>query len=157
MYILIVSTLLAVVMATPVYAQVHVDIGIHFPAPPPLVVVPETPRVQYVPTEPTEAANLFLYNGQYWAFANGDWYVSRGYNGPWIVVEPQFVPRPILLVPVRYYHIPPEHWRQWEDRQPPRWHEDWGREWADKREWRGRDHERENEQGEGRGRGHGRD
>src|SRR5262245_46740578 len=72
MSILIVSTLLAVVMTTPVYAQVHVDIGIHFPAPPPLVVVPETPRVQYVPTEPTEAANLFLYNGQYWAFANGE-------------------------------------------------------------------------------------
>jgi hypothetical protein len=157
MYILIVGTLLAVLMATPVYAQVHVDIGIHFPAPPPLVVVPETPHVQYVPGAPTEAANLFLYNGQYWAFTNGDWYVSRGYNGPWIVVEPQFVPRPILLVPVRYYHVPPEHWRQWGDRQPPRWHEDWGREWADKREWRGREHERENEQGEGRGLGHGRE
>jgi len=79
---------------------------------------------------PTEAANLFLYNGQYWAFTNGDWYVSREYNGPWIVVEPQFEPRPILLVPVRYYHVPPEHWRQWRDRQPPRWHEDWGREWS---------------------------
>jgi len=50
MYILIVGTFLAVLMATPVYAQVHVDIGIHFPAPPPLVVVPETPHVQYVPS-----------------------------------------------------------------------------------------------------------
>jgi hypothetical protein len=45
--------------------------------------------------------------------------------------------------------------RRWEARQPPRWHEEYGREWADKREWRGR--EREDEQGENRGHGHGRD
>ena len=160
MYTLIVGTILAIVMATPVYAQVHVDIGIHFPAPPPLIVVSETPQVRYVPPAPAmpaDPANLFFYNGQYWAFVNGGWYVGSGYNGPWIVVAPQFVPRPILLVPTRYYHAPPGPWRQWEARQPPRWHEEYGREWADKREWRGREHERENEQGEGRGRAHGRD
>ena len=160
MYTLIVGTLLAVVMATPVYAQVHVDIGIHFPAPPPLVVVSETPQVQYVPTAPAmpaDPANLFFYNGQYWAFVNGGWYVGPGYNGPWIVVAPQFVPRPILLVPTRYYHAPPGHWQQWEARQPPRWREEYGREWADKRAWKGHEHEREDEQGENRGHGHGRD
>jgi len=81
MYILIVGALLAVVLSTPVHAQVHVDIGIHFPAPPPLVVVPGVPRVQYVPNVPAEPANLFLYNGQYWAFANDNWYVGPGYNG----------------------------------------------------------------------------
>jgi len=165
MYAVIIGALLAIVLVTPVHAQVHVDIGIHLPAPPPLIVVPEMPRVQYVPAEP---ANLFFYNGQYWAFMNGGWYMGPGYNGPWIVVAPQFVPRPVLLVPVRYYHVPPGHWRQWEDREPPRWHEEWGREWADKREWRGREyerewrereheHERDNERGEGRGRGRGRD
>jgi hypothetical protein len=153
MYMIIIGALLAVVLVTPVYAQVHVDIGIHFPTLPPLVVVPEIPRVQYVPSEP---ANLFLYNGQYWAFANGGWYVSSGYNGPWIVIAPQFVPRPVLLVPVRYYHVPPGHWHQWEDRQPPRWHEEWGHEWSDKRKWRDGEHGQEGEQGESRGRGHGR-
>lgn len=157
MYMVILGALLAIGLVTPVYAQVHVDIGIHFPAPPPLVVVPEAPRVQYVPAVPAEPANLFLYDGQYWAFANGGWYVSPGYNGPWIVVAPEFVPRPVLLVPMRYYHVPPGQWRQWEDRRPPRWHEEWGREWADKREWRGREREREDDQGERRGRGHGRD
>ena|SRR5215831_10422224 len=161
MHRVIIAALLAVAFwATPVHAQVHVDIGIHFLAPPPLVVVPETPRVQYVPPAPTvsaDPANLFFYNGQYWAFVNGGWYVGPGYNGPWIVVAPQFVPRPILLVPTRYYHAAPGRWRQWEDRRPPRWHEEYGREWADKREWRGREREREDEQGEGRGRGHGRD
>ena len=160
MRIVIIAALSAVALATPVHAQIHVDIGFQFPAPPPLVVVPETPRVQYVPpvaAAPAEAADLFFYNGQYWAFANGGWYVGPGYNGPWIVVAPQFVPRPILLVPTRYYQAPPGHWRQWEARQPPHWHEEYGREWADKREWRGREHEREDEQGENRGHGHGRD
>ena len=151
------GALLVIAAAVPVHAQVHVDIGIHFPAPPPLVVVPEMPRVQYVPPPPAEAANLFFYDGQYWAFANGGWYVSSAYNGPWIVVAPEFVPRPVLLVPTHYYHVPPEHWHQWEHRQPPRWHEEWGREWAEKREWRGRGRDRENEQGEGRGHGHGRE
>ena len=160
MHILISAALSVVALATPVHAQIHVDIGFHFPGPPPLVVVPETPRVQYVPpvaAAPADAADLFFYNGQYWAFANGGWFVGPGYNGPWIVVAPQFVPRPILLVPTRYYHAPPGHWRRWEARQPPRWHEEYGREWADKREWRGREHEREDEQGENRGHRHGRD
>jgi hypothetical protein len=158
MRIVIIAALSVVALATPVHAQIHVDIGFHFPVPPPLVVVPETPRVQYVPpvaAAPADAADLFFYNGQYWAFANGGWFVGPGYNGPWIVVAPQFVPRPILLVPTRYYHALPGHWRQWEARQPPRWHEEYGREWADKREWRGR--EREDEQGENRGHGRGRD
>src|SRR5262252_8315785 len=90
MHIVIIAALVAVALATPVHAQVHVDIGIHFPAPPPLVVVPETPRVQYVPPAPADPANLFFYNNQYWAFANGGWYVSAGYIGSRIVAAPQF-------------------------------------------------------------------
>jgi hypothetical protein len=155
MHIVIIATLLAVALATPVHAQVHVDIGIHFPGPPLLVVVPETPRVQYVPPAPAESANLFFYNDQYWAYTDGGWYLGRGYNGPWIAVEPQFVPRHVLLVPVRYYHMPPGHWGRWEARQPPRWREEYGREWADKRAWKEHEHEREDEQGENRGHGHG--
>jgi hypothetical protein len=52
-------------------------------SPPRLVVVPEVQAVRYVPTA---SANLFFYGGKYWAFANGGWYTSRGYNGPWVVV-----------------------------------------------------------------------
>jgi hypothetical protein len=157
--------LLALILTGPAEAQVHVDI--HLPAPPQLVIVPGVPAVQYAPAAPV---NVFFYSGQYWAFGDDGWHVSRHHDGPWIFVDPQFVPRPLLSVPVRYYPVPPGHWQQWEDREPPRWHEEWGREWADKREWRGREHEREharawrgreherdNEQGEGRGRGHGRD
>lgn len=151
MYAFVVALLAAVLVAPAAQAQVHIDIGIHLPAPPPLVVIPPVPAVRYVPSV---QANLFFYGGQYWAFANGGWYVSGGYAGPWIVVAPQFVPRPILLVPVRYYRVPPGHWTRWDPRRAPRWHDEWGREWSDKRAWRDRDHP-DNRRGKGRGQGHG--
>lgn len=147
----VIFLLLAFVLVAPAHAQVHVDIGIHFAAPPPLVVVPQIPTVRYVPV-PAVPSNLFFYNGQYWVFADGNWYVSAEYNGPWLVVGPQFVPRPILLVPVQYYHVPPGHWKQWARRSPPHWHEDWGREWAEKRGWHNGEH---GDRGKGPGKGHG--
>lgn len=160
MYMLIV-VLLVGMLVTPAAAQVHIDIGIHLPAPPRLVIVPEVRAVRYVTVG---AANLFHYNGQYWAFANDGWHVSHDYNGPWVVVAPQFVPRSILLVPVNYYRAPPGHWRQWDKRHPPRWDDDWGREWSRKRDWRNRDHDRregargrDDDRGRGRGKGHDRD
>jgi hypothetical protein len=148
----LIFALLAFVLVAPAHAQVHVDIGIHLPAPPQLIIVPQVPAVQYVPG-PAAPANLFFYSGQYWAFASGGWHVSAGYNGPWVVVGPQFVPRPVLLVPVQYYHVPPGHWKQWERKHPPRWQEDWGREWADKRGWKHDD--RDDDRGKGHGKGHG--
>jgi hypothetical protein len=151
MYVFIVA-LLAFVLVTPAHAQVHVDIGIRLPAPPQLVVIPEVRAVQYAPAAP---ANIFFYSGQYWAFANGGWHLSVGYNGPWIVVSPQFVPRPILLVPVNYYRIPPGHWKQWAKHQPPRWGNEWGREWSQKRNWKARGDEQREEHGKGHGDGHG--
>jgi hypothetical protein len=161
--------LITLLAAAPAGAQVqvHVDIGFHLPAPPHLVVVPQVPAVQYVPA-PAAPGNLFLYAGQYWAFTDGGWYVSSGYDGPWIAVAPQFVPRPVLLVPVRYYHVPPGHWKKWDRGRPPHWHEEWGRQWADHREWKsresrasdhGHDHagpraKEHGDKGHGHGRGH---
>ena len=51
-------------LVAPAHAQVHVDIGIHLPAPPQLVIVPQIPEVRYVPT-PAAPVNLFIYGGQY--------------------------------------------------------------------------------------------
>ena len=59
-----------------------------------------------------------------------------------------------LLVPVQYYHVPPGHWNKWERTHAPRWREDWGPEWADKRGWKERD--RDDHPGKGHGKGHGR-
>lgn len=135
----VIAALLAVVAclaAGPAQAQVHIDIGIHLPGPPQLVVVPEVRTVRYVPAA---SANLFFYNSQYWAYANNGWYVSRGYSGPWVVVAPQIVPRPVLLVPVNYYRVPPGHWKQWQKKYPPQWGHEWGSDWAHKRSWKDRD------------------
>ena len=151
MFALIVA-LFVFALAAPAHAQVHVDIGIHLPAPPQLVIVPQVPEVRYV-SAPAAPVNLFVYGEQYWAFANGGWHASTGYNGPWVVVGPQFVPRPVLMVPVQYYHVPPGHWNKWERKQAPRWREDWGPEWADKRGWK--DDDRDGHPGKGHGKGHG--
>ena len=119
-------------------AQVSIDIGIHLPAPPRLVIVPHMPAVQYEPTLP---ANLFVYGGQYWLFTPGGWHVSAGYNGPWLVVAPPIVPRPLLRVPVQYYRVPPGHWKPWPHHAPPRWGDEWGRPWAQQRGWKDRGHD----------------
>jgi hypothetical protein len=130
MYLVIVA-LLAFFVALPASAQVAVDIGINLPAPPALEVVAEAPSVQYVPSAD---ANLFFYGGQYWAYTNNGWYYSGGYNGPWIGVGPEFVPQPLLIVPVTYYRRPPPAWRGWQGGRPPQWGHDYGRSWSGKRE-----------------------
>jgi hypothetical protein len=144
------AAVLTLLLALPAHAQIHVDIGIHLPAPPRLVIVPEVRAVQYVPTV---NANLFFYGNQYWAFHGGSWHVSSGHAGPWIVVAPQVVPRPVLMVPVEYYRVPPGHWKSWHKKKAPRWHDDWGHEWAEKRQWK---HDRDDDdRGRGKGKGHG--
>jgi hypothetical protein len=127
--------LLGLILVAPAQApaQVHVNIGFSLPAPPPLVVVPGVPTVSYAPQAP---GNVFFYSGQYWVFTPSGWHVSRRHDGPWVFVAPQFVPRPVLSVPVRYYHVPPGHWKQWQHQAPPHWGHEWGPGWAEKRNWR---------------------
>src|SRR5579862_5610239 len=91
--------------------------------------VPGTP-VMYAPAVD---ANYFSYGGQYYAFVGSAWYVSPAYGGPWAVVAPEFVPRPILAVPVRYYRVAPSAWRGWRREAPPHWEARWGRHWTEHR------------------------
>jgi hypothetical protein len=84
-------------------------------------------------------ANYFRYGSRYYVY-DGGWHVSNGYNGPWAVIAPEYVPRPILAVPVRYYRRPPPDWRGWRRDAPPRWENRWGRDW-DERRGRGVRHE----------------
>ena len=106
-------------------SEVSVNIGITLPAPPALVVVPETP-VMYAPRV---GANYFFYGGRYYVFAKSAWYVGARYNGPWVFVAPEFVPRPILAVPVRYYRHAPGEWRHAKREGAPPWTPAWGRRW----------------------------
>jgi hypothetical protein len=115
--------------ADPSLAQVSVNIGINLPTPPPLVVIPSSP-VQYAPSV---EANYFFYGGEYFVFDGSHWYVSPAYNGPWVVLAPEFIPIPVLQVPVRFYRRPPAEWRAWRHEAPPQWAPAWGRRWQERR------------------------
>jgi len=129
-------TLAAAVMAAVIgsaflaQAQVSVDIGIHLGSPPPLVVVPES-RVMYAPSV---SGNFFFYQGGYYVFSRGAWYMAPRHDGPWVVVAPEFVPRPLLVVPVRYYTAPPREWKHLHAEAAPRWQPAYGRLWEERHE-----------------------
>ena len=107
----------------------NVNIGINFPVYPELVVVPGYP-VYYAPRQ---QANLFFYDGLYWVYQDDYWYASSWYNGPWSIVEPEFVPVFILRVPVRYYRHPPAYFAGWRYDSAPRWGDHWGQGWNQRR------------------------
>ncbi len=103
----------------------NVSIGVNLPVYPQFTVVPGYP-VYYAPRVD---ANLFFYDGMYWLFQDDYWYTSSWYNGPWELVEPEYVPLFILRVPVRYYRSPPAFFRGWRLNASPRWGDHWGRGW----------------------------
>ena len=120
------------VLNAPATAQVSVQlgwpgvhIGINLPVYPELVPVPGYP-VYYAPRLPS---NYFFYDGYYWVYYGDDWYMSSWYNGPWMLVEPDYVPIYVLRVPVRYYRQPPPYFRSWHADAPPRWGDRWGDVW----------------------------
>ena len=116
----------ALATALPAPGEARVNVSINLPAPPAFQVVPGTP-VEYAPAVSNN--NYFQYGGRYYVFTDGTWYVSSRYNGPWTYVAPAYVPRPLLTVPVRYYHAPPSHWRAWRRDGAPRWDRSYGRNW----------------------------
>jgi hypothetical protein len=111
-------------------AQVSVDIGIHLGTPPRLVAVPSSP-VMYAPSV---AGNFFFYARHYYVFRKGVWYMGPRHDGPWAVIEPGFVPRPLLTVPVHYYRMRPPEWKRWHAKAAPRWEPAYGRRWEERRE-----------------------
>ena len=126
---MIVGGLMVVALAgLPGSGEAGVNVNINLTAPPAFQVVPGTP-VEYAPAVPT---NYFLYGGRYYVFTDGTWVVAPRYIGPWAVVAPAYVPRPILTVPVRYYHVPPGHWKNWKRDAPPKWGKSYGHSWQGK-------------------------
>lgn len=129
---LVLASMLLCVMV-PAVAQVsvairspNVSIGINLPLYPELVPVPGYP-VYYAPDVDS---NYFFYDGLYWVYLDDNWYASSWYDGPWDLIEPEFVPVFVLRVPVQYYRRPPTYFRSWQPNEPPHWGEHWGNEWA---------------------------
>src|SRR5215468_12300741 len=62
------------------YAQVGVDLGIHFgSSAPDFMPVPSSP-VLYAPAV---GVNLFSYDGLFYVFKGGAWYAGPAHEGPW--------------------------------------------------------------------------
>jgi hypothetical protein len=105
------------------------SIGINLNAYPQLAPIPGYP-VYYAPGL---NANYFYYDGKFWAYVQDRWYTSTGYNGPWDLVDPYYVPLDLLQVPVSFYQRPPAYFRGWRADAPPRWAEHWGDGWLQRR------------------------
>jgi hypothetical protein len=133
-FIALCISLLCAATAVPTHAAVSVSIGINVPVYPQMVVVPGYP-VYYAPSL---GANFFFYDGMYWVLEGDNWYMSSWYNGPWVIVQPAYVPYYVLRVPVRYYMAPPPYFRGWQPGAPPRWGNYWGPQWQQRH--RGWDH-----------------
>ena len=150
--------MLSAVSAATSYARVNVNVGIFAPppvyvapAPPPMVVVPGT----YVYAVSDPGINIMFYHGYWWRPYEGRWYRSKRYNGSWMHVHDERVPRAVIGVPRDYHRhlsggprVPHDdmrrNWKRWErDRHWDR-HED--------RHDRGRGHGHRGDHGDHRGR-----
>lgn len=130
----ILALMLVCGFTTAASAQVSVGIGVSLPGVSIGVNVPSYPQFVRVPSYPVYYApgmdaNFFFYDGMYWVYQSDNWYSSSWYNGPWLLISPEFVPVYVLRVPVRYYRIPPAYFRGWRPDAPPRWGDHWGRGW----------------------------
>jgi hypothetical protein len=113
---------LTLVIIAPVSAMAEVSVNVNiplpppiiFPAPPEMVVIPET----YVYAVPDVQEEIFFYNGWWWRLWEGRWYRSRYYDGDWVYFN---------RVPYFYSSIPPS-WR--DDYRHHRWR---GQHWEHQR------------------------
>ena len=153
-YLLLVLSLL-ILPASPARADLDVSVRIGIPGVRIGIDVPSRPRLARIPGhpvyyDPAIRLNLFFYDDRYWVFQDGEWFVSRWHNGPWDWVDPYYVPIYVLVIPVRYYRVPPPFFRGWYADEPPRWGHHWGHEWQDHRkDWdRRHDHGRRDDRGD---------
>jgi len=163
-----VASLFAFTLFHPIEARagVHVNVGINlpalvFPAPPPVVVVPET----YVYYAPDVNVDVLFYHGYWYRPYEGRWFRSGNYNGPWVHIVRDRVPGAVLHLPPDYrrarsaYKPVPygqlrRNWRTWERER--HWERAERRHERERREPRGREdrgwEERAHERGAHRGR-----
>jgi hypothetical protein len=156
----VVGMMLLIGMSYPSGATAGVNIGINIPPPPPLVIPAPPPMFviprTYIYFPPEVDVDIFFYQGYWYRPYQGYWYRSGTYNGKWVYITPERVPRALInlppnhrRVPPRYQHIPHGHlkknWRAWE--RDKHWEKHGGKEWHGEK-W-------EDDRGRGRGKGKG--
>ncbi|MDD5593996.1 MAG: hypothetical protein PHG97_04605 [Candidatus Margulisbacteria bacterium] len=108
------------VIGSAVRAEVNVNINIG----PPPIVVSEPPAVVMMPQSgiyfvPGYSFDVFFYNGYWWSPRGDRWYRAGQYNGPWGVVQRNYVPAPLFGVPKNYRAVykneRPINYKQWKN------------------------------------------
>jgi len=135
--VLVIAVLLLVMGHQPAQAGVNVGVSVGLPvfalpAPPQLVVIPGT-YAYYVADADVD---IIFYQGRWYRPWGGRWYWARGYNGPWVIAGPRFVPALLFRLPrdfrrgsiyerIPYYDLN-RNWRSWErERRWERRHDWW--------------------------------
>jgi len=105
---------LSLVIFAPVSAMAEVDVRVNisiplpppifFPAPPELVVIPET----YVYVVPDADIDIFFYSGWWWRSWEGRWYRSRHYDAGWVYYR---------RIPSFYSRVPSDWRRDYRERR----------------------------------------
>ncbi len=101
---------------------VGVNLNINL-GPPPVIVSPPSDLVLIPETgvyfAPGVSADIFFFDGYWWAPRGPRWYRAYSPRGPWVVMESRFVPGPLYRVPRDYRtvylherHIPYGQWKK---------------------------------------------
>ena len=103
-------------------AQAEINVNINIGPPP--IVVSEPPAVVMMPRMgiyfvPGVSFDVFFYNGYWWSPRGDRWYRASQYNGPWGVVQRNYVPGQLFKVPknyrVVYKNERPINYKQWKN------------------------------------------
>ena len=144
-------------------AGVSINVGISVPPPPPLVIPAPPPMFviprTYIYFPPEVDVDILFYHGYWYRPYQGHWYRSGSYNGKWVYIAPEKVPRVLIDLPPDYHRVPPgrqhipygqfkKNWKGWE--KDKYWEKHGGKEWHGKK-W-----EHNDGLGKGHNQGHGR-
>jgi len=84
--------------------------------PPPLAI--QEPEMVVVPSGNTyvymlpNMSGVYFYNGYWYRYHHGVWFRSNIYNGAWVYVDPQYVPRYVVDIPPAYsLYLPGNYYR----------------------------------------------
>jgi hypothetical protein len=123
---------LAAILASGAPAHARSNVGVNFNihlGPPPVLVSPP-PELVLIPRTgiyfiPGISADIFFYDGHWWAPRGPKWYRAHSPRGPWVITGVRSVPGPLFRVPrdyrtayVREKHVP---YGQWKKRHGDHW------------------------------------
>jgi hypothetical protein len=127
---IICSALFLLILSAGAMATVNVSIGVNVPPPPPPLYVSAPPDMYVIPGTyayfpPAVDVDIVFFGGYWYRPYQGYWYRSSSYNGKWVYIENDRLPRHIRTLPPDWRRVPPghrhipygqmkKHWRTWE-------------------------------------------